>query len=334
MGEKARITQLYPTGAGPMGLLAVDLLEIEPGGSTAMLRHTEEQVLYVLSGTGEVRGGDSVAALVRANSALFIGPREAHMLRNTGSDSLRVLVATPLLVRSDRALGREGRVDAVEKEADGERPSPRLKEPRPEPLDQRTEAELSVNEGPPPDISSLMKRGSEIVVGARPERKRGVPEPVPEPQQAEAEADATVAEEEEQQPELMELAVVFDGGSRGNPGQGYGAYLVQSPGRKPVIKRVEFGDNYTNGQAEYESLIACLQYIIERLTATNRVPAQVALDIKSDSESLVNQLQGNYKVKDAGVRQRHARALELLEEFGAWIITLHSREEGAELLGH
>ena len=70
----------------------------------------------------------------------------------------------------------------------------------------------------------------------------------------------------------MELNVVFDGGSRGNPGQGYGSYMVQSPGRKPVVKRAEFGPNYTNNQAEYESLLACLNYIVDRLTATNRTP--------------------------------------------------------------
>jgi ribonuclease HI len=178
----------------------------------------------------------------------------------------------------------------------------------------------------------MMKRGSEVAAAQRSDRKRS--EPQPEPETNEAVADVADEDEGEEHPELMELSVVFDGGSRGNPGQGYGSYLVQSPGRKPVIKRVEFGDNYTNNQAEYDTLIACLQYIIERLTATNRTPGQVALDIKSDSDLLVNQLQGNYKVKDAGLRQRHTKALELLEEFGAWLMTWHPREESVRLLGH
>jgi ribonuclease HI len=141
-------------------------------------------------------------------------------------------------------------------------------------------------------------------------------------------------EDEDTSRDLMELSVVFDGGSRGNPGQGYGSYLVQSPGRKPVIKRVEFGSNYTNNQAEYESLISCLQYIVERLTATNRTPDVVALDIKTDSEIVANQLQGNYKVKDAGLRSRHAQATELLDQFGAWQIEWQPREETERLLGH
>ena len=179
-----------------------------------------------------------------------------------------------------------------------------------------------------------MKRGSDIAAGPRPERKRPAPEPEPEPAEAEGEEGAEEEEEQDEHHGLMELLVVFDGGSRGNPGQGYGSYLVQSPGRKPVIKQVEFGGNYTNNQAEYESLIACLQYIIERLTVTNRKPEQVALDIKSDSDLLVNQLQGTYKVKDAGLRQRHARAEELLAQFGEWMITWHPREESVRLLGH
>ena len=43
--------------------------------------------------------------MVRPNSVVHIGHREVHALRNTGNELLRVLVSTPLLVRSERALG-------------------------------------------------------------------------------------------------------------------------------------------------------------------------------------------------------------------------------------
>jgi len=335
VGEKARVGQLYPSGAGGQGLLALDLIEVEPGGSTGTLRPDEERVLFVLSGTGEVRGSDSVAALVRANSVLFVGPREAHSLRNTGADKLRVLVATSLLARTGRALGLEGGQDdvasepAVADKPQGQRvaesgPDPVVQQPRPEPDE----------EAPRADISSLMKRGSEIAASPKPERKSRAPEPQVAQSQEDTGTGDSEDEEEDGQSELMELAVVFDGGSRGNPGQGYGSFLVQSPGRRPVIKRVEFGDNYTNNQAEYDSLIASLQYIIERLTATNRAPGQVALDIKTDSDLVVNQVQGMYKVKDAGLKLRHTKAMELLEQFGAWMIAWHPREESVKLLGH
>jgi ribonuclease HI len=180
-----------------------------------------------------------------------------------------------------------------------------------------------------PDISRLMKRGSDIPGTPRAERHK-----IAEPVQEAGEPEPANEEPDEAPKELMELNVVFDGGSRGNPGQGYGSYLVQSPGRKPVIKRVEFGDNYTNNQAEYDTLIAALQYIVERLTATGRTPQQVALDIKTDSDLVVNQLQGSYKVKDAGLKHRYGQANELLEQFGAWLITWHPRDESVRLLGH
>jgi ribonuclease HI len=141
-------------------------------------------------------------------------------------------------------------------------------------------------------------------------------------------------EDEEAANNLMELLAVFDGGSRGNPGQGYGSFLVQSPNRKPVIKRIEFGDNYTNNQAEYDSLIRCLEYIIERLEVTNRSPSMVQLEIKTDSDLVANQVLGNFKVKDAGLRKRHAQALELLDRFAEWSIQWQPREETVKLLGH
>ncbi|HEX9987266.1 MAG TPA: cupin domain-containing protein [Chloroflexia bacterium] len=350
MGQGARSTQLYPNGPASQGLLAVDLWEIEPGGSTALQAHPEEHVLYVLSGLGEVAGaGGGSSARVPQDSIIYLGPHEAHTLRNAGGDVLRVLVSTPLVVRSNRALG----IPAASPQANGresapatplakveapppkeerarpqvERPARQVAEPPPSPLVPAG----SPGDEPVPDISGLMKRGSDLVGAPRSDRRKPSPPAEPEVQ---PESAAPVEDDAEADSGLMELSVVFDGGSRGNPGQGYGSYMVQAPGRKPVIKRVEFGDNYTNNQAEYDTLIASLQYIIERLTATGRVPQQVAIDIKSDSDLLVNQVNGQYKVKDAGLRKRHDQAMALLEQFGAWLINWHGREESVRLLGH
>jgi ribonuclease HI len=202
----------------------------------------------------------------------------------------------------------------------------------PEPTD-GARAVATEEEEPLPDISALVKPASEVAARPRAERKRQ-PEPEPEPEQASEAAAQGEEDEEEAAPNVMELSVVFDGGSRGNPGQGYGSFMVQSPNRKPVIKRLEFGDNHTNNQAEYDSLIACLQYIVERLEVTNRSPQQVQLDIKTDSDLVVNQLLGSYKVKDAALRTRHKQALDLLDRFAAWIINWQPRDETVRLLGH
>src|SRR5205823_7579556 len=168
----------------------------------------------------------------------------------------------------------------------------------------------------------------------RPQPPEEEPVQAPEPERAAPQGESRQDDEEGGASSQMELQIVFDGGSRGNPGQGYGSFMVQSPNRKPVVKRLEFGDNYTNNQAEYDSLIEALKYIIERLEATNRSPDQMELDIKSDSDLVVNQLLGVYKVKDAGLRARHAQAVDLLERFAAWMINWQPRTETVRLLGH
>jgi ribonuclease HI/quercetin dioxygenase-like cupin family protein len=340
LGDGARLGALYPAAGVSGSLVAVDLLEVEPGSATPRLQTAEEHILYVLTGLGEVHGGDNgAAALVRSGSVLRIAPREAYSLSAQGREQLRVLVVTPLLALSDRALGinplpaetAPPPEKPVERPRIAEQPvaTPPLQpvrqpqqRPQPQPEDDRDE--------PRPDISGLMRKASELAGQPKPERRRPVPEPEPEP---DAEAAVEEEAEEDAHKDLMELLVVFHGATRGTPGQGYGAYSVQSPGRKAVIKRAEFGPNYTVAQAEYDTLLAGLQYIIERLTVTNRAPIQAALDIKTDSDALVNQLEGHFKVKDSGLKARYTQAVELLEQFGAWQIEWQSTEETVKALG-
>lgn len=343
LGDGARLGALYPAAGVSGSLVAVDLLEVEPGSATSRLQTAEEHILYVLAGSGEVHGGDNGAAvLVRAGSVLRIAPREAYSLSAQGREQLRVLVVTPLLALSDRALGINplSAELALPQEKPAERPriaeqpvaTPPLqpvRQPQQRPQPQPEE----VSDEPRPDISGLIRKASELAGQPKPERRRPVPEPEPEP---EPEAEAPPVEEEAEEDghkDLMELLVVFHGSTRGTPGQGYGAYSVQSPGRKAVIKRAEFGPNYTVAQAEYDTLLAGLQYIIERLTVTNRAPIQAALDIKTDSDALVNQLEGHFKVKDSGLKARYTQATELLEQFGAWQIEWQSTEETVKALG-
>ena len=358
LAEGVTLTQLYPNAGDGTGLLALDLLEVEAGGQTPVRAGGEEQVLFVVSGTGEL-SQDGTTAGVKAGVVVSVGPFESYSIRNTDNVRLRVLVSSSLVARTARGLGvrqSSAPVAAVpQQQARQEAPIP--PERRAQAVTELTPvAEVAVEssrsqvvepeEGPEPemvaedapaapvpDISSLMKRGADVAAKPRSEQRKPKPEPEAAP---EPEAPAEEAQEEEaaEQSNLMELQVVFDGGSRGNPGEGYGSFLVQAPGRKPVIKRLEFGDNYTNNQAEYESLIGSLRYIIERLNTTGRTPDQVQLDIKTDSDLVVNQLLGNFKVKDAGLRKRHEQAADLLGQFADWAISWHPRDESVKLLGH
>ncbi len=356
-GNGWQSVQLHPVGPAGHSFMAVDLLEIEPGATMPPTAHSEEQLLFVVAGTGELTGSapGGPTVVVRPDSVAYIAAREGYALRNTGNQPLRVLVSLPLIAASDRALGltQPLNVDKVEEQPTLIAAQPkvedsvpqaapaaegRIRETAPEPTPapdappEATAAPVVESEPVPPDISALVKRASDVAAAPRTERKK--PQPLLEPVPETDEPPSPEEEVEEAQSSLMELQVIFDGGSRGNPGQGYGSFMVQSPNRKPVIKRVEFGDNYTNNQAEYDTLIESLVYIIERLEATNRSPQQVALDIKTDSDLVVNQLLGSFKVKDAGLKIRNAKALELLGRFGDWLINWHPREESVKLLGH
>jgi ribonuclease HI len=100
----------------------------------------------------------------------------------------------------------------------------------------------------------------------------------------------------------------IDGGARGNPGPaGYGVRIEASDGT--LIE--EFGDAIgvaTNNVAEYRGLLAALEWARAHDVST--------LTVRSDSQLLVQQMLGNYKVKHPGLQPLHAKALLLTLEIG------------------
>src|SRR3984957_17576176 len=91
-----------------------------------------------------------------------------------------------------------------------------------------------------------------------------------------------------------------DGGARGNPGpSGYGVVIQDEAGRK-VAALSQYLGHQTNNFAEYQGLIAALEYAIEH--------GHKALKLISDSELLVRQIKGIYKVKNATLQELHGRA--------------------------
>lgn len=94
-----------------------------------------------------------------------------------------------------------------------------------------------------------------------------------------------------------------DGGARGNPGPaGYGVVIHDQAGQKVALLSQYLGEQ-TNNFAEYQALIAALEYAVEH--------GPKALRVISDSELLVRQVKGIYKVKHPTLRDLHARARQL-----------------------
>lgn len=126
--------------------------------------------------------------------------------------------------------------------------------------------------------------------------------------------------------------IVFDGGSKGNPGPGYGSFEIHRNGQLFDRKlEVPFGDRLTNNQAEYMSLIRGLKAVIEH-PEIDTLKAEII--IKGDSQLVIKQLNGEWKVKNANMQPLWAEARGLLTEVGKWQAVWHDRSNSVKILGH
>ncbi|MEA3374970.1 MAG: ribonuclease HI family protein [Chloroflexota bacterium] len=140
------------------------------------------------------------------------------------------------------------------------------------------------------------------------------------------------AREPEGEPDYV---IVFDGGSEGNPGPGYGSYALSRRGdEKQRMVRLDFGRDMTNNEAEYETLIAALRGLIERIELASRSPGEFSLEVRGDSKLVLNQVSGRWKAKDDRMRALRNRARNLLSRFGAHRLVHQDREESVRVLGH
>ena len=136
------------------------------------------------------------------------------------------------------------------------------------------------------------------------------------------------------QPPEEPIRIVFDGGSRGNPGQGYGSYALDWPGQPRQIVQLNFGDHVTNNEAEYDTLIAALEGVHKRLLEQKIKPESAALSIRGDSLLVCNQVRGEWRCKEPRLQSRLEEARALLGEFGDATLDHHPREKSVEILGH
>ncbi len=118
------------------------------------------------------------------------------------------------------------------------------------------------------------------------------------------------------------LVVNVDGGARGNPGPAAIAAVVQEPGGEVLEEHGEQIGRATNNVAEYRALLLG----IERAAARGARE----LELVGDSELIVKQVKGEYKVKDATMRELHAQVKEALRDFESWSIRHVRREHNAE----
>lgn len=119
-----------------------------------------------------------------------------------------------------------------------------------------------------------------------------------------------------------EIIVHIDGGSRGNPGPAAAGFTLADSAGTQLQAKAFFLGQATNNVAEYTSLVKALE-------AAKQIGAE-QLTVFSDSELLVRQINGQYKVKSELIRPFYRQAVSLLAEFKNWRVRHIPREKNEE----
>lgn len=119
------------------------------------------------------------------------------------------------------------------------------------------------------------------------------------------------------------VTIHTDGGARGNPGPAAAAFVIRDAADgKTLLEGGVFLGEATNNVAEYRGLIAGLQ-AAQKIGATS-------VEVISDSELLVQQMTGAYRVKNAGLRPLYETAVQLRETFKRFSIRHVRREQNKD----
>jgi ribonuclease HI len=113
--------------------------------------------------------------------------------------------------------------------------------------------------------------------------------------------------------------IYTDGGARGNPGPAAAGGVIAAADGSLVAQVSEYIGIATNNVAEYQALILTLRRALDE--------GCKIIDVRMDSELVVRQLQGTYRVKDEKMRPLHAAAVKLLAQFERAEIRHVRREE-------
>ena len=119
--------------------------------------------------------------------------------------------------------------------------------------------------------------------------------------------------------EATVLTIYTDGASRGNPGEAAFAYVIRREGQA-AIEKAECLGQMTNNQAEYTALIRALEHALE-------LGPQHRVIVHSDSELMVKQMNGEYRVKNEELRGLYEQARSLRQRFEGLVTIRHVRRE-------
>jgi len=128
---------------------------------------------------------------------------------------------------------------------------------------------------------------------------------------------------------MRKIIIYTDGGSRGNPGPAAIGNVFCNEKGQPIKKYSEYlGDKFTNNEAEYRAVILALKKF--KALFGKKLANNSEIEIRSDSELLVKQLNGRYKILDAKIQLLFLEIWNLKFDFGKIRFRLITRDKNKE----
>lgn len=124
---------------------------------------------------------------------------------------------------------------------------------------------------------------------------------------------------------MKKIIIYIDGGSRNNPGPAAIGVVFCNEKYQEIKKYSEYIGEATNNQAEYGALIFALEKF--KQVFGNKLAKTSEIELRSDSELIVNQLNGNYKILDQKIQPLFLKAWNLKLDFKKVKFRLISREK-------
>ena len=126
---------------------------------------------------------------------------------------------------------------------------------------------------------------------------------------------------------VPDVIINTDGGARGNPGPAAAGAVIRKGGT--IIATVaQYLGEQTNNWAEYEALILALE---ETHGVLGDELATLSVEVRMDSQLIVRQIEGRYKVKEPTLKEKYARVIDILSRFSPNVVFVHiPREENKD----
>jgi len=111
-----------------------------------------------------------------------------------------------------------------------------------------------------------------------------------------------------------EIYIYTDGGSRGNPGPAAIGVVILDKNKKTIKEFGEYLGEQTNNFAEYSALVAALKKA-KQILGKDKI-SQIKINVLMDSELVVKQFLGQYKIQDPGLQKLFIEVWNLKTDFG------------------